>query len=259
MQIGVDKKDILHTLRYSFLDFWLSPLPWLAEEVRQKTRMRSGRIRVVPHGMEMEPFIHLTLSKKEARAKLGLPLEAFLIGCIGRIDPGKGQLMLVKALERIRQVNARVELVLVGEPTRNETNLYYAQICQFITDSNLKGYVHLRPFSDDVALYFKSFDLFALASAKETYGLVTLESMASGTPVIGTNSGGTTEILKQGELGYLFPPGDVDEFCRLVLHIIDHPEEAFRKAKEALLHVKACFAHTAECDLLESILLPLRR
>jgi glycosyltransferase involved in cell wall biosynthesis len=254
MQIGINKKDLLHTLRYSYLDSWLSPLVWLAEEVKDKTRVPAGRIHIVPLGLELGPFVNLTSTKKEARHQLNLPEDPFLIGCIGRIDPGKGQEMLVRALVQLRNGGLSIELVIVGDQTKNEGDIYYNRVMQLIRDSGLTRYVHFRPFSNEVGTYMRSLDVFAMASLKETYGMVTLEAMATGVPVIGTNTGGTPEILEHGELGYLFTPGNVEGFCSIIQHILKFPGEAQLKAGEALKHVKEHFSHTAECELLEGII-----
>lgn len=96
MQIGVDKRDIFHTLRFLKIDAWLTPLHWLAEQVKTRTRYPAGKIHIVHKGIELEKFIHKKRSKQKAREMLSLSSDARILGIIGRIGPGKGQHFLIE-------------------------------------------------------------------------------------------------------------------------------------------------------------------
>jgi D-inositol-3-phosphate glycosyltransferase len=100
MMIGIQKKDIIHTLRFSKLDAWLSPLPYLAKELKEKTYIPSHKVHLVPLCIETERFSRVRLTKKESRKILTLPQDKTIIGIIGRLDFQKGQHILIEALSK---------------------------------------------------------------------------------------------------------------------------------------------------------------
>ena len=203
MQLGVDKKNFLHTLRFRGLDTWSCPLLWLEEQVKERTRMEHSKIVNIPSALVTEQFKNAP-EKVDAREQLKLPQDKTLIGLAGRFDPQKGQLMLLEAFRELD--NDRVDLVFIGQATMNEGSEYVQEINDFIEQNQLKNRVHLLPFRNDTEVFYAAIDAFVMGSKCETVGMVTLEAMATGTIVIGSNAGGTREILQEGKLGYLFEP-----------------------------------------------------
>lgn len=203
MQLGVSKKNILHSIRFRLLDSWCCPLNWLKEQVEQKTYMPKNRIVVIPSGLDRGPFIQY-IPQEEARKILQLPQNKLIIGLAGRFDQQKGQLLLLHALNKLK--NNEISILFLGEPTHNEGEEYHHKMTQFIIENNLQEQVFIRPFRKDIAVFYHAIDAFVMASKAETVGMVTLEALASNTPVIGSNSGGTMELLENGKLGYLFEP-----------------------------------------------------
>ncbi len=203
MQLGVDKKNALHTLRFKGLDTWSCPLLWLEEQVKQKTKMDPAKVIHIPSALPTDQFRNAP-SKENARKELGLPLDKTLIGLAGRFDPQKGQLMLLEAFQQLKTDS--VDLVFIGQATMNEGNEYVQRVNEFIYSHGLEHRVHLLPFRNDTETFYSAIDAFVMASKCETVGMVTLEAMATGTIVIGSNAGGTREILQEGKLGYLFEP-----------------------------------------------------
>lgn len=207
MQLGVNKRNILHTNRFRKFDTWSCPLHWLEEQVKAKTKMKKENIVQIPSPLDTKIFKNAP-SKDEARKLLGLPTTETLIGLAGRFDPQKGQLMLLEAFSKLETEN--VSLVFIGQATMNEGNEYVQQIEQFISNHQLEQKVHLLPFRNDTETFYSAIDAFVMGSKCETVGMVTLEAMATGTIVIGSNAGGTKEILQNGKLGYLFEPENAD-------------------------------------------------
>ena len=254
MQIGINKRDIFHTLRFLKIDAWLTPLHWLAEQVKTRTRYPADKIHIVPKGIELEKFINQKHSKLEARELLSLSLDARILGIIGRIEQGKGQLFLLEAVNHLNKLNCNVELLITGEPTKNEGTAYLDSLHKFIDEYNLNDKVHFRPFTDDVETFYSSIDIFTLASKAETYGTVTIEAMASGLPIIATNTGGTPEILKNGELGLLFPPGDIEAFSKNVIDLLDDPSKMKALGESAKKEAIEKYSHESESVLIEEII-----
>ncbi len=214
MQVGVKKRDLIHSLRYAMLDVWISPLQYLKTETLRMTRVPEDKIEVVPFGIEPEKFVHSTWTRETARRELGLPEDAYIIGLLGRLDPKKGQDLVIRALSRL-QSKGNYELLLMGAGTLNEGgDAYSRQLRELVETSGLSSKVHFKPYTDDIMAFFRAIDVFAMPSHGETFGMVTIESMAARVPVLGTNRDGTREILGEGRFGYLFEKEDMEDFLR---------------------------------------------
>ncbi|MBS1616274.1 MAG: glycosyltransferase family 4 protein [Bacteroidetes bacterium] len=215
MQLGRSKRNLIHTLRYQMVDIWISPLNYLKEETLRLSRVPEDRIEVVPFGIDLSPFEAPAPSRKEARSLLALPESAFILGVLGRLDPKKGQMFVLQALEKMIQAGtANWELLIMGDPTLDEGGKAYArQLDEFVAKHCLKARVHFRPFSTEVIRFFRSVDVFVMPSVGETFGMVTVEAMAAGVPVLGADSDGTREILNKGAFGWLYENENPNSFC----------------------------------------------
>jgi D-inositol-3-phosphate glycosyltransferase len=251
MQIGVPKRDILHTVRYCGLDLWSCPLEGLAQQVRVNTRMPHERIKVIPDGIEMQRF-HEAPNKIEARKALDLPINGKILGIIGRFDPQKGQLLLLEAFTKLHDFQ-NLHLCLLGEPTKGEaeSEAYLHQIQQRITSDNLAHKVFIRPFRKDVELFYSAIDALVMASKAETFGMVTVEAMATGKPVIASNAGGSPELLHFGKSGYLFETLNADSLADQIRNWYHEPGKF---SQDALRQAVAPFAYQHSCEEVEKIL-----
>lgn len=218
MQVGVRKRDFIHTLRYAMIDMWISPLQYLKEETLRLTRVKSERIKVIPFGIELHPFLESGVTKATAREALSLPQDATIIGVLGRLDPKKGQDLAINGLRQLRaQGKSSFHLLLMGALTIGEGDAYSQSLYRLVQELALEEWVHFRPYTEDVIRFYRAIDVFVMPSHGETFGMVTIEAMAACVPVIGTNKDGTREILGEGKYGNLFEKDDVDGFCKAVL------------------------------------------
>ncbi|MBC6699605.1 glycosyltransferase family 4 protein [Hymenobacter puniceus] len=256
MQLGLNKRGLVHTLRYNALAAWLSPLPSLARQVLEKTRLAPEKLHVVPLGVELDKFMDEQLTTLEARRQLRLELPAgvVLLGLIGRFDDGKGQDFLVEALAQLRPRFAQLHLLLVGEPTRNEGTNYYDTLLRRIQELGLTDVVHLRGFTPRPEVAYRALDISVTASTNETYGMVTIEAMAAGRPVVGAATGGTRELLADNRTGLLFELRNVASFAVCVERLLTQPGLAARLGAAGQAEALATYAHTRQCELTEQVL-----
>ncbi len=256
MQVGVDKNDFLHTVRFSALDYWIAPLSWLRDEAFRKTRIAHDKVRVIPLPIDFTAFSPLRFTKDSARASFGIGPVFPLLGILGRIDPQKGQLLAVSAVATLRARGIAAQLLIAGELTLNKpaSQRYQDAIKKKVAADKLEEVVHCRPFMDDPSMFYAAIDIFVMASLGETYGMVTLEAMAAGIPVIGTNASGTPEMLGYGEFGKLFDKGDCDGLVSRVAEICADYGSAQRTAERAQQRVKETFSHHVVCAQIEQLL-----
>jgi glycosyltransferase involved in cell wall biosynthesis len=252
MQLGVTKTNWLHTLRFSQFDLWSCPLAWLQSQVLSKTRFDFNKTVIIPSALDLSPFqavIKNTENQKEARKLLDLPENATIIGLIGRFDPQKGQVLLLEAVDDCS--NKEVCVCLLGEPTIGEGLSYFEKIEKTIAENQLQDRVFIRPYRDDIASFYKAIDVFVMASKAETFGMVTIEAMASGVPTIGSNAGGTPEILEYGKLGFLFEPLNALSLAKSIDDFLIHRDQI---SISILMETAKKYDHHQVCAAVETAL-----
>lgn len=247
MQLGVQKKNLLHSLRFRFIDLWACPLSYLEKQVRTMTHFKNTLVQI-PSGLELAPFLAAPTCE-ESRKQLELPPNRFVFGLIGRFDPQKGQQLVLKAFEQLE--DAPVDLVFLGEPTVGEGAEYYQTILDEIAHHGWQERVFIRPFRKDTAVFYAAIDVLIMATKAESIGMVTLEALASGTPVLGSDRGGTPEILAQEKGGKLFISQDANDLAKQMRSFIDSPRHY---NPENLRKLVAPNDHQAVCEQVEAAL-----
>jgi glycosyltransferase involved in cell wall biosynthesis len=137
------------------------------------------------------------------------PNGEIIFACISRLAPEKGFEFLAKAAIRLAATGLPFKLLIVGgnkNPiVEKEVHEYFAPLGNRVVFTGM-----LR--GDALARAYAAADVFLHCSITETFGLVVLESMASGVPVIARDEGGPSETVKHGDTGFLIPPHDMDKF-----------------------------------------------
>ena len=141
------------------------------------------------------------LTREEARRMLGLPDDVPVIANVGRLHADKDQATLLAGFAKaLPKLPADTLLVIAGSGPLETTLKAQA------TTLDIAGNVRFLGQVKDVARLFRAFDLFVLSSDHEPFGMVLLEAMVAGVPVIATDCGGGREVVE--EIGHLFPLGD---------------------------------------------------
>jgi glycosyltransferase involved in cell wall biosynthesis len=218
MQLGVSKKDLLHTLRFKRIDTWVSTLNYMHKQVLTHTRFPAEMLHVIPLGTAIEA--DSILSKEEARAALNLPMEKFIVGVVGRLDEKKGQLEVIEAISSVKESNKNLHVVFIGDKTKNEADEYVQKLNEVILQEQLQEFVSFLPHQSNMQKLYGAFDLVIVPSWEETFGTVTIEAMASGVPVIGSNTAGTAEILENEQ--FLFHANDPSSLGSTWLEVMNN-------------------------------------
>lgn len=168
------------------------------------------RIETLYNRIDVEAVQAEQVSREAAREHLGLPQEAWVVGNVGRLHPDKDQATLIRGFAlALPQLPAGSLLAIMGSG-RLEARLKALAAELGVSDS-----VRFLGQVPNGRRYFKAFDVFALTSDHEPFGMVLLEAMAAGVPVICSDCGGGPEVV--GELGMFFPLGDSDVLAQRLL------------------------------------------
>ncbi|PHR48787.1 MAG: hypothetical protein COA32_04765 [Fluviicola sp.] len=247
MQLGINKNDLIHTWRFKGLDLWSCPLHFLENQVKELTNFPAAKTKVIPSAMDLSKFQDLP-DQKYAREKLGLPQDQILFGLIGRLDPFKGHLLLMNAFELLpEELRNKISLVFLGEKMNPDIDNFYDRLMERIKEDTFKSSVYILPFRKDVETFYAAIDAFVMASKAETFGMVTIESMASGTPVIGSNAGGTPELLDNGKRGLLFETMNKESLTEAIKHFVNNYDYDPNELKSSVKQ----YGHHQVCQLVE--------
>ncbi len=169
------------------------------------------------------------------RAQFGIPEDAFVMVTIGRIVPRKSSLQLVQALAQCGRPKAH--LVLVGDGPDAPAVRSAAQAAGVADRVHLLGYVT----EEQKSMALSVADLFVSTSQHEGFGLVFLEAMAFGLPVICYDRGGQTDFLRTPDTGYVVKLNDLEAFTRALTELHDQAEQRRAVGNFNLRHVEEYF------------------
>lgn len=157
-----------------------------------------SKITVIPNGVDSGKFF--PFPKVEARRKLGLPDKRIILS-VGGLIPRKGFDILIDALDILvrERGDSNLYLVIAGEGPSHK------DLRQLVASRALAGYVHFAGAvpHEELCLWYSAADLFCLASSREGWPNVILESLACGTPVVATAVWGIPDIIRSEDLGLL--------------------------------------------------------
>jgi glycosyltransferase involved in cell wall biosynthesis len=191
------------------------------------------RSRLIPLGIDRPPQVPRT-----SRSEFGIPDDAFVMVTVGRLVARKATVRLVEAMAAAHRPG--VHLLIVGDGPDADA------VRRAAADLGLSNRVHLLGQVTEVRKYqaLGVADVFVSATQHEGFGLVFLEAMAYGLPVICYDHGGQTDFLVDGETGHLVPLNDLDRLTRSIVNLHDHPPVRAAMAAHNLQRVEDYFIDT---------------
>ena len=202
----------------------------LAEDISSILGFNKDAIGVLPNGLDLEAIE--SLADEPAAFSVQKAASRPVLVAIGRLVPQKGFAVLLDAMAKVIR-RREAQLVVLGEGVLRKSLEKKAQ------ELGISEYVLFPGFISNPYPVLKHADIFVLSSFYEGFGIVLLEAMACGTPVIATNCHwGPAELLKDGEAGMLVPPGDPELLADAVLKMLEDPEKAGEYADKASMAIQ---------------------
>ncbi|MDZ7267324.1 MAG: glycosyltransferase [candidate division KSB1 bacterium] len=209
--------------------------PWLAPE----------RISVIYNGIDPAEFA--AADGTSLRKKWQLPADAPVLGFVGQLDERKGLTVLLAAFAKILPQVPAARLVLVGEgPLRTMIESERQR-------QGWQQHLLLAGFVDDIPAVMAAIDVLLLPSFWEGFGLVLIEAMAAGKPVITTNISSMPEIVEHGLTGFLLPPGDAGALAAHACALLQDGEQRRAMGEAARRRVAGKFSHALMMQQLETL------
>jgi glycosyltransferase involved in cell wall biosynthesis len=208
---------------------------------------RPASLVMIANGIEVERFRpHVPGTPRLVRQALGVADDEPLVGIVCRLDMWKGVDVFLDAAARVAAVRPRVQFVVVGGAIIGQEA--YARSLEMRAETlGLSGRVRFTGWTYGPAAMpevHRALDVLVLASSEpEPFGLVVVEAMATGVPVVATAHGGPADIVVDGVTGTLVPPRDPAAMAAAICALVDDPAAAARMG--AAGRVRACERYSA--------------
>ena len=230
-----------------------------AEERMQMIRhygATAHSVQVIPCGVDLEHFVPQNF--QEARKKLGLKPHQAVLLFVGRLDPFKGPDVLLRAAAMMEE---DAQVVIVGGKAMGDEQVL--QLRKLATELNIRRRVHFlgaRP-QQELPMIYSAADVTVVPSYSESFGLVAVESLACGTPVVATRSAGLATVIQDGKTGYLVPrcPGFFAERLESLLRDPDLLAQMQLAARPSVLRFSWKNVANAMLDVYENGILETRQ
>lgn len=170
------------------------------------------RIQTLYNRIDIEALQSALVPATEARQALGLDPQAWIVGNVGRLHPDKDQATLLRGFaEALPGLPTGARLAILGKGRLEQS------LKDLAVELGIAGQVDFLGQVADARRYFQAFDAFALSSDHEPFGMVLLEAMVAGVPVLATACGGAVEVVEG--VGILFPLADASRLAQGLQHL----------------------------------------
>jgi glycosyltransferase involved in cell wall biosynthesis len=188
-----------------------------------------GRAALIRSGIDLSQFRRLDPEERaDFRAGLGVPDRQTVISLVQRLSPPKTPLVFVEAIRLVLATHPDVAVWIVGNgPLRQAVE-------SEVEAAGLRSHVRFLGLRTDIAAILSATDVVVHSSLREGLPRVVVESLAVGTPVVATDVGGVSQVIRSGVNGLLVPPGDPVSLAQAILATLDDPTAAQGRARSGL-------------------------
>lgn len=208
---------------------------------------RPDRVRVLLNGIDPAGFRRDPARRASARARYGVGDQDFVIGAVGRLERQKRFDLLIQAFAALRERHSRIRLLVAGDGSLRH------ELEAMLTQHGLGGVCRLVGQVDDMVEFHHALDLLVQSSEYEGTPNVVLEAMAMETPVVATDVGGTSELMRSTVDGIIVPAGDVRALVNAVGGVLSAPGAAGARATTARQRVEQELSFESRLRRLEDI------
>lgn len=241
-----------------FLDAFVDKIITVSESIKKyllrNSCISADKVETVYLGTDLKEY-NGARNSNAIRNEFGINPGQPLIGMIGRFQEIKGHRYFLEAVSIVRKVLPECRVLIVGARIFDlpEDQGYPGRINNWIQELGLKEAVICTGFRSDIPAILSDLDVLVLPSERESFGLILIESMAAGTPVVATRCGGPEEIIENNISGLLVSPRDAPALAESIIHLLGDKKKAEKIASEARKKVMSRFDISSQVERTESI------
>ncbi|OGL45854.1 MAG: hypothetical protein A2W05_02470 [Candidatus Schekmanbacteria bacterium RBG_16_38_10] len=227
-------ETMLNSFEVKAVNLWLKKMICVSEGVKKsfiKQGVDKSKCVVVYNGIAIETVSNA--SHQDIRKIWGISDEDIIIGTVGSLIKRKRIMDLIEATAIVAKRSEHpIKCMIIGKGPEKEN------LMTKVKERNLDSRIIFTDFESDAISYINALDIFVMPSEKEGLPRVILEAMLMGKPVIASDIIGSSELVVDGETGFLVPVGKTDAIASTILRLIENPalrEQMGEKAKERII------------------------
>ena len=222
----------------------------------KKSQDDFGKAITIYSGVDVKEFHPDEERGRQLREELGCG-EAPLIGIAARIGLGKGHETFIEAANLVHPHFPEARFLIVGRAENEEDHQRELKLRGLVKRFGLSGIVLFLGYRKDMPDIMTALSFLVVATEAEPFGRVVLEALASGRPVVGTESGGTPEVVKEGENGFLVPPKNAQAMASAMMRLLGSPTEAKQMGERGRQKILSGFTIETHTRKIEHLYLSL--
>jgi D-inositol-3-phosphate glycosyltransferase len=207
-------------------DALVAESPASKQHMVQEYGVDPARVQIIPCGVDT--LLFCPQNRQQARRALALPEAAPLVLFVGRLQPLKGLDTLLRAVHLVRQQYPTLQVLIVGggldegDPHEAAELERLRVLAAHLDLTSHLAFIKAQP-QETLVQYYTAADVLVLPSHYESFGMVALEAMACGTPVVASQVGGLASTVVHERTGLLAPVGDWQAFARAISRVLASP------------------------------------
>jgi len=236
---------------YGFTARFARKIIAVSEEVREYAIAQNlsspETLKTIPNAIAIESFKRDDVLGAKIRSEFGISSTAPLLGIVARLSEQKDHANFLHAAAFISRAQPQARFLIVGDGVLRDS------LHGLANSLGLRESVIFCGVRRDTPAIYSAMDVLVFSSRWEGLPVVLLEGMAAGLPVVATDVGGIGGVLKDGETGYLVPPGDPQALAAGCLKLIGDPVERKKMGMAANCHIQAHYSMDAMVDSISEL------
>jgi len=235
------KRDLLHQWIYNRVNVIVAISDIIKKNIISTHPVRPDRVVCIHNGVDLNQFSAEALKKALVRKQFGIPDHAKVVGITGRLTWWKGYREFIDTASAVCEKREDVYFLAVGGETYGEGE-EAEQIRSYAEEQNLGSHLIFTGFQKDISGCLSAMDIFVYPAYAEAFGMVLIEAMAMGLPVVASDCDGIPEIVEHGKTGTLVPARQSEPVTKAILDLLSNEPKRMAYSKAARVRVRDHFS-----------------